>query len=205
MTIQTIVTLFSSLVILALLPSPSVFAVVARSLSLGLIHGLLTAMGILTGDCIFVLLAISGLAAIADSMVGLFLVVKGIGAIYLLWLGVCLWRTQPAGTRITGDRRPTSLWSSFTCGLLITLSDPKAIIFYISFFPAFVDLSLLSVVETGGLLGIVAIAVGGAKMAYAYLANKARVVIESAEAQQTLNRISALVMLGTGMVLAVNI
>lgn len=205
MTFQTVAPLFMSLAILALLPSASVFAVVARSLSLGLIHGILTATGILMGDCIFVLLALRGLAAIADSMAVLFTIIKGVGASYLLWLGLCLWRTKPSGAALTTERSPGSLWSSFTCGLLITLSDPKAIIFYISFFPAFVDLSHLSVSETGVLLSTVAIAVGGAKMTYAYLAHKARGLIESAEAHQTLNRTAALVMVGTGVVLALNI
>ena len=184
---------------LALLPSPSVFAVVARSLSAGLIHGLLTATGIMVGDFIFILVAILGLAAIADTITVLFMILKYLGAAYLLWLGISLWRAKTDAITLTQDAIKPSLGGSFVCGLLITLGDPKAIIFYISFFPAFVDLSQLSLIDTGFVLGVAAIAVGGTKMAYAYLADMARMIFTHPKTQRALNRIAAIIMIGTGL------
>ena len=201
MDLRPLTTLFGSMAILALIPSPSVFTVVARSLSMGLLHGILTATGIMVGDFVFILLAIAGLAAIADSLDLLFTIVKIAGAAYLVWLGIRLWLAKVDAVTISNDQLTASLGSSFMCGLLITLGDPKAIVFYISFFPAFVDVSQLSVLDTGVVLLIAAIAVGGTKMAYAYLADQARVLFKSAKAKRLLNRIAAVVMIGTSIVI----
>ena len=92
--LSALISLFGTMFVLALLPSPSVFAVVARSLSAGLIHGVLTATGILVGDFVFILVAIGGLAAIADSLTILFELVKYLGAAYLSWLGINPWRAK---------------------------------------------------------------------------------------------------------------
>ena len=197
----TLISLFGAMFALAVLPSPSVFAVVARSLSAGLRHGVLTAVGIMVGDFVFILVAILGLAAIADTITPLFEGMKYVGAAYLLWLGIRLWRVKEETVTVTRDTLTTSLGSSFACGLLITLGDPKAIIFYVSFFPAFVDVSQLTWLDTGLLLGTTAIAVGGTKIAYAYLADKARVLFQRPKAKQLLNRVAAVIMMGTALLI----
>lgn len=197
--LSVLIRLFGTMFVLALLPSPSVFAVVARSLSAGLIHGVLTAIGILVGDVVFILVAIGGLAAIANQITLLFELVKYLGVAYLIWLGTNLWRAKTETVIVTNDSITPSLGVSFTCGLLITLGDPKAIIFYISFFPAFVDVSHLSLLSIGIVLGVAAIAVGGTKIAYAYLADQARVFFQRPSAKQRLNRIAAIIMIGTGL------
>ena len=198
MTLGTAFALFGAMFVLALLPSPSVFAVVARSLSCGFTRGLAMAMGIVTGDFVFIVAAIAGLAAIAETMSYLFVAIQYLGGLYLLWLAVQLWRssTDPKDVECQDE---SSLLSSFTSGLLITLGDYKAIVFYVGFFPAFVDIPSLSVWDVGMVMGVTAFAVGGVKAGYAYLADLARAVFTNATVRLGMNYTAAIVLFGTGL------
>jgi len=90
MTIASMIALFGAMVSLAIIPDASTLAVVARSLGSGLSQALITITGILAGDLIFVLIAVYGLASVADS--NLFILVKYLGGAYLVWAGIVLWR-----------------------------------------------------------------------------------------------------------------
>jgi threonine/homoserine/homoserine lactone efflux protein len=79
MTIASAFALYSTMIALALIPGPGVIVVVARSLDSGLRQGLATAMGVLSGDFVFISLAVFGLAALAELMGSLFVVIKYIG------------------------------------------------------------------------------------------------------------------------------
>ena len=204
MSLSSIAALFGTMIVLALLPSPSVFAVVARSMASGFTHGLVTVMGIVLGDFIFIILAIYGLAAIAETMDSLFVLVKYLGSAYLIWLGIELMRSRTKALEVENIRESSWL-SNFLTGLSITLGDQKAIIFYMSFFPAFLDLSELSITDTGIIMAIAAIAVGGVKLGYAYLADRARFLFKSSQARKLMNLSAASVMIGTGIFLVINL
>ena len=200
MTLSSIAALFGTMIVLAMIPSPSVFAVVARSMASGFIHGLVTAMGIVVGDFIFTILAIYGLSAIAETMGSLFVIVKYLGSAYLIWLGINLWRSKSKIFEGKGIRESSWL-SNFLTGLLITLADHKAIFFYMSFFPAFIDLSNVSIVDTSIIMAIATMAIGGAKLGYAYMADRARFLFQSSRAKQGMKITAAIVMIGTGIFL----
>lgn len=202
MTLNSIVALFGTMFVLAIIPGPSVFAVVARSIANGFSHGLVTSLGIVAGDFIFILLAIYGLWSLAELLDSLFIIVKYLGGGYLIWLGISLMRSKPESVVIE-EINEVSWWSNFLCGLFITLSDPKAILFYMSFLPAFVDLSSLSIIDTGLIMLSATVAVGGAKLCYAYMAHKARLLFTSAHGKKIMNFSAAGVMMGTGIFLIV--
>jgi threonine/homoserine/homoserine lactone efflux protein len=139
LTLRSIIALFIAMVTLAMIPSLSVLTVVARSAALGFGHGLATALGIVVGDFVFIILAIYSLSAVAENMNILFLLVKYGGGIYLIWSGIKLIRDRSTTIEVT-QVETTSRLSSFFSGLSITLGDQKAIFFYLSFFSAFLDL-----------------------------------------------------------------
>ena len=173
MTLASAVALFGAMVVLAALPSMSVLTVVTRAIASGFAHGVATALGIVCGDIIFILVAIYGLSLIAGTVESLFVLLKWLGGVYLIWLGISLWRAGPVDKL---ERSPfasaqRSIFASFYSGLLLTLADQKAILFYGGFFPAFVDVSSLSAKDTGVVIGIAIIAVGGVKLAYAKAAS----------------------------------
>lgn len=200
MTLNSIAALFGSMIVLAIIPSPSVCAVVARSIASGLIHGLFTTIGIVIGDFIFIILAIYGLSAIADKIDSLLFLVKYLGSAYLIWLGITLWKSKSKSVDVKGIQESSWL-SSFLSGLLITLGDQKAILFYISFFPAFLDLKNISILDTIIIMAIATMAVGGTKLGYAYMADKTRLLFQSPKAKKVMNITAGSVMIATGVFL----
>ena len=200
MTINNIAALFGAMLTLAIIPSPSVFAVIARSLSSGFIHGLITVIGILFGDFCYIVFAVYGLSAIASNLELLFTLVNYLGAAYLIWIGtkLCLAKSKVSEIRTV----PESSWlASFLGGLFMTLGDSKAIFFYVSFFPAFLDLKQISITDTVTIMAIATITVGGVKVGYAYLAKKTQLLLKSPKAQKRINLIAGSVMIVTGIFL----
>lgn len=183
--------------LLALVPSVSVLAVSARAASAGFRHGMYVTLGIIAGDTIFIVLAIFGLHLLAEAMGETFVIIKYLGGTYLIWLGVRLWRSAAraaTGQAYTG----TSATSSFMTGLLITLGDQKAILFYLGFFPAFMDLKVLTVMDALIVIAIAVVAVGSVKLAYAWVASRAGALVGT-KVGRTLNIIAACVMIVVGV------
>ena len=183
--------------LLAGVPSLSVMAVAARAASFGFIHGAFTAFGVVVGDIILILLAIFGLVFLAEALGGMFFLVKYVGGTYLIWLGISLWRSRPKQPE-HGSAFP-SLSSGFMTGLLITLGDQKAILFYLGFLPAFLDLGALSYLDIGIVAGVAVAAVGSVKLAYAYVADRAGVLL-NAKTSTAMSLIASCIMVVAGVV-----
>lgn len=196
------VALFGAMAVLAAVPSVSVLAVTARAASLGFGHGACTALGVVAGDIVFILLAMFGLALLVEAMGSLFFLVKYLGGAYLIWLGFALWR-QAAVTASAPETVQGRSWhSSFMAGLLITLGDQKAVVFYLGFLPAFLNLSAATYVDAVQVAAIALLAVGGVKLVYAYLAD--RVGRQASPALgRVLNRLAACVVVAVGVFLLV--
>ncbi len=197
--LSSMVALFGAMMVLAIAPDASLVAVVGRSMASGYTHGLVTVIGILVGDLVFLMLAIYGLSAIAETMGDLFVMVKYLGGAYLIWFGIGLWRAR--STTVEVEKIQETSWASnFLCGLTITLGDPKAILFYLSFLPAFLDVTRVSFLDMGIIMVLAAILVGGTKLGYAYMADKARLLFKSSQAKKKVNMTAGSVMIGTGIV-----
>lgn len=202
MTFNNMAALFGAMAVLAFIPSVSVLAVSTRSATYGFIHGFFTTLGILLGDIIFILLAIFGLTVLAETMGSLFVLVKYLGGVYLIWLGTQLWRSK-AKSASADVMTESSLLSSFLCGLFITLGDQKAILFYLGFFPAFLDLSTMSFIDAFIIILIAIFAVGGVKLGYAYMAEKTTQLFKSANAIKKINLVAGTVLIAIGLFLVV--
>jgi threonine/homoserine/homoserine lactone efflux protein len=202
LTLPTIAALSGVMLVGASIPSVSVLAVSARSAAFGFTHGIFTSLGIVVGDIVFILIAIYGLSVLAGLMGSYFVVIKYLGGAYLVWLGIVLWRSESKTEAVEGNRE-SSVLASFMAGLLITLGDQKAILFYLGFLPAFVDISTLSFADAGIIIGIATVAVGGPKLVYAYLANRAGQILKSPRATKAINTAAGGVMVGVGALLLV--
>ncbi len=206
MTLSGIVALFGALVVLAIIPSISVLLVSARSAAYGFIHGVFTTIGIAIGDVFFILVAMWGLSFLSETMGGLFFLVKLLGGAYLLWFGMKLWKSNSNARdiKVEGDSEPSLLCSLMT-GLLITVGDQKVILFYFAFFPTFLDITTISYVDTIIIIIIDLVALGGAKIAYAYLADKSRLLVISDKARERMNIAAGCVMIGAGVFLVTTV
>lgn len=203
LTISSIAALFGTMVVLAFIPSFSVLAVSARSVTCGFTHGAFTAIGIVVGDIIFILLAIYGLSILAETMGSFFILVKYLGGMYLIWLGSTLWLSKSDSIEVEGTIE-SSLLLSFLSGLFITLSDLKAILFYLGFFPAFMDLSAITIIDTSIIIVVAAIAVGGPKLCYAFLADRTSLIFKSTRAKKVINITAGSVLIGVGAFLVIS-
>lgn len=194
---------FGVMIVGASIPSVSVLAVSARSAAFGFRHGVYTTIGIVVGDIVFIILAIYGLSVLAELMGSRFIMVKYLGGVYLIGLGIALWRTRSKAERAEGVEKynGSSRLSSFLTGLLITLGDQKAILFYLGFLPAFIDLSTVSFIDTGIIILMAVVAIGGAKLVYAFMAHRASLILESPRATRVINTIAGSVMIGVGVLL----
>ena len=200
MTALSLAAFAGAMFLLAITPGPGVFATVARALASGFAQAAVLVLGIVIGDLVFLFLAIYGLAAVAGLLGGLFTLVKLGGAGYLIWLGVQLWRSKATATSPTAAAA-TSWASNLTSGLLITLGNPKVILFYLGFVPAFVNLATLQTADVLKIAAVVSLVLGMTMLGYAYAASRTRRLFRSARAKNLLNRTSGGVMIATGVVL----
>jgi threonine/homoserine/homoserine lactone efflux protein len=202
MTLFSTLALAGAMLLLAATPGPGVFATVARSLASGFGHAAVVVAGIVTGDLVFLLLAIFGLASFAGLLGEFFMVVKIAGGLYLLWLGYRIWRQRPGSIEIRGVRE-LSWKQNFLSGLVITLGNPKVILFYLGFLPTFMDLAALGVGDVVIVAAVVSVVLGGVMLAYAWSAARARALFRSEKAERILNRSAGGVMMATGSMLII--
>lgn len=121
-----------------LAPGPGSLFVAKSAASGGLRTARLAMLGILTGDILLILLSFLGVAALFTAYPSLFQTLRLAGASYLIFLGLQLVLTPPEGKKETGSKGSDG---TFKNGVTITLSNPKAIIFFIAFFPLFLPSS----------------------------------------------------------------
>ncbi|UUX50810.1 LysE family translocator [Nisaea acidiphila] len=198
MTLETALAFALGMVILTLTPGPSMLTTIAKSLASGFWTGFQYNIGVCIGDLIFLMLAIFGLQIVAELLGEVFFVVKIVGAAYLLWLGVKLWLTKP----VPLEARPVTSkgpLKEVMAGILITLGNPKVILFYGALLPTFVDLDSLVASDIAILSGIVVAAIVLVNNFYGLMAARARKVFRSARAVQVLNRGAGSVMIGAGV------
>ena len=126
-----------------LTPGPVWVAITARALSSGWAGVWPLALGVAIGDLLWPLIAIFGLALIADQYGSLLLVLRWIAVVVFLGMGLALLRQS--GAPVDTDRRLTrrGAWAGFTAGLTAIVGNPKAALFYITVLPGFFDASRL--------------------------------------------------------------
>lgn len=204
MSIYESITLIGIMGALAAIPGASVALVVARSATRGIANGLAVAGGIVLGDLVFIAFALLGLSAIAEAMGDLFMFVKMIGGIYLIWLGYSLFsKNDPTEIKEHKANNSWSLAASFMAGFALTLGDIKAIIFYASLLPVFIDFSSIQSSDILSLIFITIFSVGGVKAMYAVFSNKVAAYAQKTNMESTARKTAAGLMVGAGSYLLI--
>ena len=131
-------------VFIILVPGPNTFFVLKTGIAHGVKKGYLAAAGVFIGDAVLMFLAFAGVATLIKTTPVLFNVVRYLGAIYLLWLGgkmLYAVLTQRDG-QSDASAEPAS--AILKRSLTLSLTNPKAILFYVSFFVQFIDVNAFS-------------------------------------------------------------
>lgn len=192
-----------AMLVLAASPGPGVFATTARAMASGFRPALAVIWGIVLGDIIFLLFAAFGLSMVARVLGNLFFIVKICGGAYLVWLGIKIWLQKPELVQSHQNSATRSNWGNFVSGLIITLSNPKVILFYCGFLPTFLDLSVLTIIDLAFVVVIITAVLSGVLITYAYLASRARRLFTNKRAVTRLNRAAGGVMVAAGVAIAV--
>ena len=183
------------------IPGPTVMLVVSYALGRGKQTGWATVPGVTLGDFTAMTISLLGAGAVLAASATLFTVLKLAGAAYLIWLGFSLMFSKKKSAVSTKTAAPKHS-ASFVVGLITTLANPKAILFYLSFFPAFIDLAALSAIDILFVYLIAALAIGGVMFAYAVIAFKAKAKVANSRQSQLLRIGSGSLLIGSGAMLA---
>jgi leucine efflux protein len=124
-----------AIIVFLAIPGPGNLALLTATGKGGVRSGAAATLGVIAGDQVLLWLAVAGLSAVLISYPGLFSTVKWMGAAYLLGLGYSLFRVKPGDGPVL-NMKPDHY---FRQALFITVLNPKAIVFYMAFFPLFVD------------------------------------------------------------------
>ena len=125
----------AAIIVFLLIPGPGNLALVTSTGKGGIKGGLAATLGVIAGDQVLMWLAVAGVATLLAAYPTAFHAVQWLGALYLGWLGLKMFRAKPGDAPIL-QIRPRQF---FRQALFITLLNPKAIVFYMAFFPLFVD------------------------------------------------------------------
>ncbi len=125
----------AAIVIFLAIPGPGNLALITSTSKGGVRGGLAATLGVIAGDQVLMWMAVAGVATLLTAWPPAFRAVQWLGAAYLAWLGAKMLLAKPGDAPVL-NIRPRHY---FRQALLITLLNPKAIVFYMAFFPLFVD------------------------------------------------------------------
>ena len=125
--------------VLFITPGPDMSLFLARTVTGGRRAGIAAMTGASLGNVVHSVLAAFGLSALIAASPSLFLALKVVGALYLLWLAIDAVRNG-SSLNVRGEQpKPVALWPTLALGLTVNLTNPKVVLFYLTFLPQFVD------------------------------------------------------------------
>jgi leucine efflux protein len=191
-----------AIILFLLIPGPGNLALITSTSKGGIQGGLAATAGVILGDQVLMWLAVAGVAALLITYPAAFQAVQWLGAAYLAWLGVQMLLAKPGAAPILNIKPRHYLRQA----MMITLLNPKAIVFYMAFFPLFVDPA-----RHQGLVTFAAMAVTIAALTFIYgltvtllthfLAERLRA---NPMVSRTMEKLAGLFLLGFGIKLAVS-
>ncbi len=192
----------AAIVLFLAIPGPGNLALITSTSKGGVRGGLAATLGVIAGDQVLMSAAVAGLAALLLASPALFAAVQWLGAAYLAWLGVQMLRAKPGAKPVLHIEPHHYLRQA----ALITLLNPKAIVFYMAFFPLFVDPArqqgVLTFAAMAATIAVLTLAYGAIVVLLTYrLAERMRAQPRIARA---LEKLAGVFLIGFGIKLAVS-
>ena len=187
--------------LLVISPGPGLAAFLSRSIVSGSLAGCMVLIGMILVDVLYLALAIIGLSAISAVLGPLFQIVKYIAALYLIWFGYKTVKNAGAPMTIS----PTMARSHFRdigLGAIVTLGNPKAILFYSAFLPTVFEVSEIRLGDfliICVVLTIISFVIYGA---YMFLLGRVRHMLETSNFKTRLEQATGAVYIGAGASIA---
>jgi threonine/homoserine/homoserine lactone efflux protein len=186
--------------IMLAIPGPTILLVISYALSHGRKVAAATVAGVALGDFTAMTASMLGLGALLATSATLFTALKWVGAAYLIYLGIKLWRAPiadaPAGDAAAPAERPVRI---FLHTYIVTALNPKSIVFFVAFLPQFLDLSRPMFFQMAAFeVTFLVLATMNAAL-YGLLASMARDTIAKPAVRRVVNRTGGTLMIGAGV------
>jgi len=198
------VTLALASFIFAITPGPGIVAVLAVTINRGMTAGTAMSIGMVLGDMIYLLAVMVSIANFADHLGSLLMVIRILGAAYLAWLGYRQYISPPlvVGTSPLSSK---NVIVSAATGFMISITNPKVMVFYLSFLPLFIDLNGLDVTTGMQVVTVMFISVLMGPMTVVWLAHHARAWACDDVTGRWINRLNGLALMAVALALVVTI
>jgi threonine/homoserine/homoserine lactone efflux protein len=189
---------FAASNLLLVVPGPTVLVVVSYALGHGRRPAAAVVAGVTLGDFTAMTCSMLGLGAILAASAFVFTGLRWLGGLYLIYLGIKLWRTQIAAPD-AATAPALSLKRIFAHAYAVTALNPKSIIFFIAFVPQFIDTARPFVPQVVILEATFVILAALNAALYGWLAAKAREKLKNPRIQRVVNRTGGAALMGAGV------
>jgi threonine/homoserine/homoserine lactone efflux protein len=196
--LHTMSAFVAAAILLLIMPGPTDTLVVSYVLTRGRRSALVSIPGVCLGYIVSLTLTLLGLGALLMTSAELFNALKIAGAAYLIYLGVKTWRAPVPETLDDDGRLARDRWRMFTQSFVVTALNPAGIMFYVAFFPQFINVERPLMPQMAA-LGACFVVLGTLNSAlYATLAAQVRRFIHSYRARKNINRATGGVLIAMG-------
>ncbi len=178
----------------AISPGPGIVAVLVTSIRSGLRPAAAMSVGEVVGDMLYLLTVMISLANLAHYLEDFLLVVRIFGAGYLGFIGYRSFFAPPITIDDTQSGKKSIIWA-FGAGFMISITNPKVIIFYSSFLPLFIDLTAIDFRGGAAVTGVMFFSVLAGPMLVAFLGVPARRLATGARSGRWMMRITGLMLI----------
>ncbi|MDQ0041703.1 LysE family translocator [Variovorax boronicumulans] len=173
--------------VLLIIPGPTILTVISYSMSHGRRANVPLIAAVALGDSTALVVSLLGLGALLATSAFWFTVVKWVGGLYLLYLGIRLMRAGIMSTEMAAPAAPASRWKLFANTYLVTALNPKGIVFFVAFLPQFIS-PVADVTRQMWVLAVTFVAMAALNATlYAVFAGSARKLLSSPRAQRRFN------------------
>lgn len=202
MNIESYIPFILATALILIIPGPTIILVISQAVTHGRRSVVPLVVGVLLGDFTAMTCSLLGLGVILSASAALFSIFKWVGALYLLYLGVQLWKSNPKKDPVQSGAKKTSAKSLFQSSFIVTALNPKSIAFFVAFLPQFID-PLKPTFSQLTLLGgtFLFLAVLNAAL-YAIFAGQLSEHIKKQEVRKWFNRCGGSALIGAGIITA---
>lgn len=202
MNLETFIAYVITTTVILIIPGPTIILVISQAVSHGRKSVVPLVAGVVLGDFTAMTLSLLGLGAIMSASATLFSLFKWIGAIYLLYLGISLWRANPENSSAQTEKENSSPSALFKSSFIVTALNPKGIAFFVAFLPQFISPhspAFSQILILGGTFLLLAL-INAAL--YAFFGGQLRETIKKTSVRKWFNRCGGTAMIGAGIVTA---
>ena len=200
MDILTLLSLAFATFVYAISPGPGLFAVLATSTRYGAVSALWLSIGHTIADMLYVSIAMFALTILAQTIEQGMVYVKFFGAAYLLYIGYQQYFAKGVSFETRSDKK--SIIKLLVAGFVVGGTNPKSIIYYLSFLPVFIDLNNLTLTTEMEILGVVGLTVLFVLSLANVLGLKLRAYVENPNVIKRVNEITGVTMMLVGVFVA---